>query len=114
MKTKVKVKVNPGICGFTTAVTAVSEDSMNVDFRIGSACKIIKALAIALKEITPINAYQELDPRTESVVMKKAREMFMKKGCCEACVVPVAVCKAMYVAAGLALPKDVTLEIVKK
>jgi hypothetical protein len=111
---KVKVKVDPGICGFITAVTAVSEDSMNVDFKIGSACETIKELARALKKITPINAYQELDPRSESVVMGKARELMMKKGCCEACVVPVAACKAMYVVAGLALPKDVTLEIVKK
>jgi hypothetical protein len=31
------------------------------------------------------------------------------KGCCAACAVPVGAFKAMQVAAGVALPKDVTL-----
>ena len=35
----------------------------------------------------------------------------VQKGACEACVVPAAVCKAMYVASGLALPKDVVIQI---
>ena len=42
------------------------------------------------------------------------RPVLQKKGCCEACVVPVAICKAMQVAANLALPKDVVVEITKE
>jgi hypothetical protein len=38
------------------------------------------------------------------------RSVLVKKGCCEACVVPAAVCKAVHVASGLALPEDVTIK----
>ena len=111
---KAHVKVDPGICGFEAAVTAVSQDGMTVELSITSNCETIKGLAAQLSAINPINAIQELSPRAESVVTATARPILVKKGCCEACVVPVAVCKAMYVAAGLALPKDVTLEITKE
>lgn len=111
---KAHVKVAPGICGFEAVVDVVSEDGMNVELSITSNCETIRELAGQLSAMGPINAIQELSPRTESVVMAAARPMLVKKGCCEACVVPVAVCKAMYVAAGLALPKDVTLEMTKE
>ncbi len=105
-----KIKVDAGICGFKTVITATSEDNMHVDLKIVSPCEIIKELSSLIKEKTPINAYQELSPQNESVIMGISRTLLVTKGCCEACVVPVAVCKAMYVAAGLALPKNVTLE----
>ena len=105
-----KIKVDTGICGFKTIITASSEDNMNVELKVVSPCETIKELASCYKEKTPINAYQELSPQNESVIMEVSRSVLIKKGCCEACVVPVAVCKAMYVAAGLALPKNVTLE----
>jgi spore maturation protein SpmB len=47
------------------------------------------------------------------VVLAVCRPVLQKKGCCEACVVPVAICKTMQVAANLALPKDVVVEIAK-
>ncbi len=105
-----KIKVDTGICGFKTVIKATSEDNMHVDLKIVSPCEIIKELSSLIKEKTPINAYQELSPQKESVIMGISRTLLVTKGCCEACVVPVAVCKAMYVAAGLALPKNVTLE----
>jgi hypothetical protein len=108
---KAKVKVDAGICGFKTIITASSEDNMHVDLKIVSPCEIIKELSALIKEKTPIHAYQELSPQNESVIMGVSRTLLMTKGCCEACVVPAAVCKAIHVAAGLALPKDVTLEI---
>jgi hypothetical protein len=43
------------------------------------------------------------------VVLTVGRETLT--GCCAACAVPVAAFKAMQVAAGVALPKDVTLKI---
>jgi len=106
-----KVTVDAGICGFTTIIKATSEDSMNVDLKVVSPCEIIKDLAEKYKEITPINAYQEMGPQTESQILNISRKVLVEKGACEACVVPAAVCKAMYVAAGLALPKDVVMEI---
>ncbi|MCG6909322.1 MAG: hypothetical protein LJE94_04265 [Deltaproteobacteria bacterium] len=106
-----KVKVDAGICGFKTIITATSEDSMNVDLKVVSPCEIIKGLAAQYKEICPINAYQDIGPKSESQILNISRKVLVEKGACEACVVPTAVCKAMYVAAGLALPKDIKIEI---
>ena len=108
-----KVKVDAGICGFKTSITAASEDSMNVELKVISSCDTIKELASRFKEKTPIDAYQELSPN-ESIILAISRPVLVQKGCCEACVVPAAVCKAIQVVAGLALPKDVTLKITKQ
>ncbi len=106
-----KIKVDAGICGFKTIIKAASQDNMHVELKVVSPCETIKELAACYQEITPINAYQELNPQKESVILEVSRSVLMKKGCCEACVVPAAVCKAIHVAAGLALPKDVVLEV---
>jgi hypothetical protein len=108
-----KGKVDAGICGFKAVITARSEDGMNVDLKVVSACETIKELAALYKERCPIDAYQELNPQAESVILEASRYVLSKKGCCEACVVPAAVCKAVYVVAGLALPKDVSIRIAK-
>jgi len=106
-----KVKVDAGICGFKTVITASSKDNMNVDLKVVSPCEIIKELAALYKESGPVNAYQDLSPQSESVILKISRPILMTKGACEGCVVPAAVCKAMYIAAGLALPKDVSMAV---
>ena len=106
-----KVTVDAGICGFTTIIKATSADSMNVDLKVVSPCEIIKELAAKYQEITPVNAYQDIGPQNESRILNVSREVLVQKGACEACVVPAAVCKAMYVASGPALPKDVVIEI---
>jgi hypothetical protein len=106
-----KINVDAGICGFKTVIAATSEDNMHVDLKVVSPCETIKELSALIKEKTPIDAYQELSPQHDSVIMEVSRSLLVKKGCCEACVVPAAVCKAIHIAAGLALPKDVTLEI---
>ena len=111
---KASAKVDAGVCGFKTKVTAETQDGMNVELRIGSDCKTIKALAELIKAKNPINAIQELTPIAESVVLAACRPVLQKTGCCEACVVPAAICKAMQVAANLALPRDVVIELSKE
>ncbi len=106
-----KVKVDAGICGFKTIIKATSEDNMTVDLKVVSPCEIIKDLASQYEALTPINAYQELSPQEESGILKISRVVLVANGACEACVVPAAVCKAIYIASGLALPKDVVLDI---
>ncbi|BBO70766.1 hypothetical protein DSCA_46960 [Desulfosarcina alkanivorans] len=110
---KAHAKVDAGVCGFKTKVTAETRDGMNVELRIGSDCETIQELAGLLKARNPIDAYQELTPVAESVVLSVCRPVLQKKGCCEACVVPAAICKAMQVAAKLALPRDVVVQITK-
>ena len=110
---KASSKVDAGICGFKTRITAETEDGMNVDLKIGSDCDTIKELTLLIRAKGPFNALQDLTPIAENVVLAICRPVLQKKGCCEACVVPLAMCKTMQVAANLALPKDVTIEISK-
>jgi len=109
---KVKINVDAGICGFHTRIIAMSEDDQNVEFQIETGCEKIKGLAMALNKKGPVDAYQEVSPIQESVVMAAVRETL--KGCCAGCAVPVGIFKGMQVAAGLALPKDITIAIAKE
>lgn len=43
-----KVKVDPGICGFITAVDASSEDGMEVKVKVRTGCKSVKEMMNAL------------------------------------------------------------------
>jgi hypothetical protein len=106
----VKVEVDAGVCGFHTCVRAASEDGQNVSFDIASGCEKIRGLAGALRAKGPVDAYQEISAEGQSVVMATVRENL--KGCCAGCAVPVGIFKGMQVAAGLALPKDISLQIV--
>jgi len=105
----VKVKVDAGVCGFRTSIRASSEDSQNVAFEIASGCEKIRGFADALKANGAVDAYQEISTEAQSVVMAVAQRSL--KGCCAGCAVPVGIFKAMQVAAGLALPKDISIEI---
>lgn len=103
----VKVMVDAGICGFQTKILAESDDSQNVTFKISSGCEKARAFGEALMAKGPVDGYAEIGAGSEGVTLATGRE-FMK-GCCAACVVPVGAFKALQVAAGVALPKDITL-----
>ncbi|HCE44866.1 MAG TPA: hypothetical protein DET40_15100 [Lentisphaeria bacterium] len=105
----VQVTVNAGVCGFITKATANCEDGQLVDFVVDSPCEKIQALAKAIKEAGPIDAFQEISPAGESIILSRTREVL--KGCCAGCVVPVALFKSMQVAAGLALPSDISISM---
>jgi hypothetical protein len=104
-------EIDAGVCGFHTNVTTSSEDGMFVNFKVTSDCDKISGLAEALLAKGPINAYEEISPVGDSLVMATVHECL--KGCCAGCAVPVGLFKSMQVAAGLALPKDVTILIRK-
>jgi hypothetical protein len=108
---RAKVHVDAGVCGFHSAVHASSEDGMFVEFEVQSDCDKIRGLGEALVARGPINAYEEISPVGDSVVMATVRECL--KGCCAGCAVPVGMFKSMQVAAGLALPKDIKIQITK-
>ena len=106
---KALVVVDGGICGFKTKIHAESDDSQNVTFKIGSGCEKAQAFSQALMAKGPVDGYAEIGAGADGIVLTTARESL--KGCCAACAVPVGAFKAMQVAAGVALPKDVTLKI---
>ncbi len=106
---KVEQTIKAGICGFTTKLAASSDDGETVKFEVESDCPNIKALAEALPEL---DAYGELAAGYEGELWTAAKSSVTK--CCVGCVVPVGLYKAMQVAAGLALPADVSLSFQKK
>jgi len=106
------VEIDAGICGFKTQAKAVSEDQQNVVIEVASPCEKIARLGEALRAQGPIDAFQEISPASESVLMGIVRETL--KGCCAGCAVPAGLFKAMQVAAGLALPKDINIRLTRE
>ena len=104
---KALVVVDGGICGFQTRIHADSDDSQNVTFRIASGCEKVRKFGDALIAKGPVDGYAEIGAGADGVVLTTARESL--KGCCAACATTVGAFKALQVAAGVALPKDVTL-----
>lgn len=106
------VTINAGICGFVTSAEVSSPDNQNVEFHVSSNCEKIAKLGKSLKQNEPIDAYEEISPASEGVFMGLVRENL--KGCCSGCAVPSGLFKAMQVAAGLALPKDISISLSKR
>ena len=101
------VLVDAGICGFQTRIHAESDDLQNVTFKITSGCEKAQKYGDVLIAKGPVDGYAEIGAGADGAVLTTGREYL--KGCCAACAVPVGVFKAMQVASGVALPKDVTL-----
>jgi hypothetical protein len=103
------VVVEGGICGFQTRIHAESDDTQSVTFTIASGCEKAQKFGAALIARGPVDGYAELGAGGDGMILSTARETL--KGCCAACAAPIGAFKAMQVAAGVALPKDVTLKI---
>ena len=108
---KATAQVDGGVCGFQTSVTVSSEDIQHCAFDIQTDCETIQQLAGRLAQEGSVDAFQEINPAAESVVITAVRATL--KGCCAGCAVPVGIFKAMQVAAGVALPKDIAIAISK-
>jgi hypothetical protein len=109
---KAKAEVDAGVCGFKALVHAVSEDGQFVTFDMSTDCDKNKAVFDDLLALGPLDAYREISPQGEGAIMGTVHARL--KGCCAACAIPVAVFKSMQVAAGLALPKDISIKISKE
>ena len=103
---KCVARIQAGVCGFTTTVTADSPDDQMVTFGIETDCQKIAGLAQALigKEI---DGYDEIGAGFDGVVMTAVRATL--SGCCAGCAVPVGIFKSLQAAARVALPKEVTI-----
>jgi hypothetical protein len=103
-----KAKIEAGICGFVTEVTANSPDDQMVSLEIQSDCEKISALGEALKG-KEIDGYAEIGAGFDGVVLTAARANLA--GCCAGCAAPAGIFKALQVAARVALPKEVTISL---
>jgi hypothetical protein len=101
-----KTIIDPGICGFIAEVTATMNDEMcSLDIRCD--CEPIQHMA---KELT------EVDPMVEIGFFREGPltlRMFAKHCPHPSCPVPAGILKAVEVEAGLALPKDASIKVVK-
>jgi hypothetical protein len=103
-------RVQAGVCGFTTTVTADSPDDQMVTFGIETDCQKIAGLGEVLKG-KEIDGYDEIGAGFDGVVMTAVRSSL--SGCCAGCAVPVGIFKALQAAARVALPRDVTIAMEK-
>ena len=100
-----RAHVDSGICGFSTTIEAVAGDGETVVLKIESGCASVRKLAAELKQVDPLAVV--FGPAKDGPVLAVAARCRMHA----ACPVPVGIIKAVEVAAGLALPKSVSIEI---
>lgn len=104
----VRTTVRAGVCGFTTQINAESDDMQNVTFKIESDCPNIAKLA---EGFPTVDGYEEIGAGFSGTIHQQVVNNL--KGCCSGCVVPSGIFKSMQVAAGLALPAPVSIDIEK-
>ena len=103
------VKVMSGICGMITEIRAISDQQSGaVNLEFNSSCENIQQLADELETVHPFEeiAFRGKGPKTLRLATKHCRHA--------ACPVPSGIIKAIEVAAGLALPKDVSIQVSKE
>ena len=107
-----RVEVYAGICGFTTEVTATSEDNQHVTLQLKSECPDVCRVAKTLNGQT-VDAYKEIGPCEQAGSLYDAQVLSLCGKCLPhvACPVPAGICKAIEVAAGLALPRDAQIRV---
>jgi hypothetical protein len=101
-----QARIFSGVCGFTSQVDAVTEGQV-CHLKIESECDAIQKMAGELTEVDP---FQEISFRGE---MPKVHEAGHEYCTHAACPVPVGIIKEVEVASGLALPKDVKIDLSK-
>ncbi|PKM81011.1 MAG: hypothetical protein CVU89_10710 [Firmicutes bacterium HGW-Firmicutes-14] len=107
---KVSVNIQAGSCGFETTVTACGSGVKEpARIEIESNCEKISALGEFVREVRGLD---EITLGFEGVIMSEARKIL--KGCCAGCVVPAGIFKAVQVASGLALPKNILITMNKE
>lgn len=105
---KAIVNVMAGICGMETEIRAIAQGrskSKRIRLEIKSDCGNIRKLAEELQEVNPYEeiGFSATGPKTLRLAAKHCKHA--------ACPVPSAIIKAVEVASGLALPKDVLIQV---
>ena len=99
------VGINAGVCGYNTTVTAVRGPGYSVHLSIESECPHVRKIG---EEISEVDALQQIGLRGGlPPVLQTAYNLCAHA----ACPVPSGLVKAIEVAAGLALAKDVTMRV---
>ena len=102
-----RVEIDPGICGLKTQLELTSDDLQMVKVDIQSECPHIMAMK---DELLELDGYVECFAKYSESTIYKVAEKHIKH---LACPVPTAIIKGMEIACGLALPKDVIINVKK-
>ena len=102
-----EVTLQAGICGFTTKILAQKDDEEKVRLDIDTDCPHI---AKAARDLEPIEPLAEIFVKPHETIVYKTFSEHLPHVTCP---VYSALLKAVEVEAGLALPKDVSMKIVK-
>jgi hypothetical protein len=104
-----RVDIEAGICLHKTSAVASTDDMRMVTFTMETTCANIERLQEIVASGEAYDAYHEIDTRVESDVVAAGRTARV----CTDCIVPVSLLKAMRIAAGLAMVKDVHVSVVE-
>ncbi len=101
-----KAEIDAGICGFHTTCIATRNEDGTIHLNIESDCKAVLKLAEQIKDVEP---FKEAFWRrgTPTPIYQQAPQCLSHP----ACPVPSGIIKAIEVEAGLALPKDVSIQV---
>lgn len=106
---KARTEINPGICGLASTIEVESDDMQMITVTGTSECPAIVKIINDLKN-SELDAYECcLGKMNESPVYVKSFDKVNHA----ACPVPSGIIKAIEIAAGLALPKDVDIKLSK-
>jgi hypothetical protein len=102
-----RVEVDAGICGFTTTIEAGSDDGQMTRLVFTSDCPHVRKMAEMLAEAGELDAYEQIFTAFGKNAVSDAA-VHLKHVVCP---VPAGALKAIEVACGLALPKDVRMKV---
>ena len=99
-----ELTINAGVCGFTTVVRTSSEDQQTVTIEFETTCP---HAAKAHDELKSVDAYQELFRKPHETTVYAVLSKYLPHVTCP---LYSGFLKAIEAAAGLALPRDVTMK----
>ena len=99
-----KNKVNPGVCGLESVITADGDGETDITVTIETKCAHVRKMIAALEQ--PVDAYEACFVKPGQGPVYEAA-VNLAHG---ACPVPAAVLKCIEAEAGLALPRGVSFE----
>ena len=104
----IEVTVNAGVCGFKTVIISKAEDSRHASIEIKTECPNLKPIE---SEIITADAYKECFAKVGKSGIYEIVSKYCKHS---ACPVPGAIIKGIEASCGLALPREVKIEIKKR
>ncbi len=101
------VVVNSGACGYAVTIRAEKNAEGKVSISLDTDCEMVNKMLDDIAQLDKTAAFV----RFESNPVYRSASKHLKHA---ACSVPSGILKALEVAAGLNVPKDVTISFVKK